>query len=74
MTDARYTHGDYILVPVRDERVQRQSIDEAAVGIEFPAELFQLESRVISACKKHIAYLILRQVVDLHLKRLTVSN
>ena len=54
--------------------MQRQTVDKAAVGIELSAELFETEARVIGAGKQHIAYLVLRQIVDLYFKTLAVGQ
>ena len=67
-------HGDDVLIAVDNERMQRQTVDKAAVGIELSAELFETEARVIGAGKQHIAYLVLRQIVDLYFKTLAVGQ
>ncbi|MBR6840464.1 MAG: SufD family Fe-S cluster assembly protein, partial [Oscillospiraceae bacterium] len=54
--------------------VDAQLVHEAAVGIVLPAQLLEAEARMIGGGQKHVADLILRQLVDMYLEALAVGQ
>ena len=67
-------HGNDVLIAVLHQQVDRQVVDEAAVGVELAAQLLQPEGRVIGAGEQHIADLVLLQVAHADIETLALGK